>query len=93
MSVNLGDDLARHDLSPDFALRNHPRHHLAALTAGLMRREDQAVFRDHLPDDPTHGGVSGPKPGARRGRFASAARWEILRENELSEELRQRHTA
>lgn len=89
MSVNLGDDLAREGLSPDFAVRNHPRHHLAALTAGLARTEDQAVYRDHLPDDPTHGGVAGPKPKPRRTRFANSSRWAVLREAELSEDLRE----
>jgi hypothetical protein len=89
LSINLGDDLARHNLTPRFALRNYPRHHLVAVTAGFVRDEGQAVYRDHLPDDPTHGIVAGPKPKPRRGRFALSARWEFLREHELSEELRQ----
>ena len=90
MSVNLGDDIEREGLTSEFAVRNHPRHHLAALTALAARAEEQDVRRTPRADDPTHGDVVGAKPKPRRTVFALGARWEILRQAELSDELRAR---
>jgi len=93
MSVNLGDDLDREGLEPDFALRNHAEHHLVLLTAGFVRAEEQIVYRDHLPDDATHGEVYGSKNRSRSNRFAKTARWAVLRSERLREDLRSRHEA
>jgi hypothetical protein len=93
MSVSLADDIERLRLTSAYALRNHPQHHLVALTAGFVRGEEQVVCRHHLEDDECHGDVIGSKPKSRRSLFAKAARWDILQSELLAQDLQSKHLA
>lgn len=88
LSVNLGSVMATHGQPASHAVRNHPRHHLVAVTARFVRdEEEQAIHPDPLEDDESHGNVVGGKPKPRRQRFALRAAWCIFRHDELKPEL------
>lgn len=88
LSVHLGDVLEDNGHRPSSVLDGKPNHHLVALTAGFVTDEEQAVSRDPQAHDESHGLVTGPKPKSRRDRFALAARWEVLRREALTPDLR-----
>lgn len=82
MSVNLADTLAEEGLDPSFAVREHPHHFLAAITAGDARTDPAlAIVRSPTDRDPTHGDVLGEKRKSWRSRMAQLARWEIERDH------------
>jgi hypothetical protein len=85
VSVQIEDALTDEGLEPGVALSAHPSHSLAAVTAAVVRDEDQTVERTPKPGDPAHGDVVGKKSSTCADRLARATRWEILREEFVSE--------
>jgi hypothetical protein len=64
-------------IGPAEILRRFPGYGLAALLARDARACAQAVGRDPLPDDSTHGYVAGAKPQRVRKKLAEACRWVL----------------
>lgn len=77
MSVALGDDLEQQGAQPTQLLAEYPSYALVSIKARHARVVDQAVCRDHLPDDATHGLVVGRKRGSVQRSLARAAKWVV----------------
>lgn len=77
MSVVLGDELDAAGRDAATVLDGHDRFALAAISAGIARRNRQAVARDPLPQEPAHGLVIGRKSKAVRSSMAKAAQWVV----------------
>ena len=65
LSVNLESVLQAEGKGPRACLENHVTHKLVSLSAGVARRHEQAVCRDSLPDDLSHGLILGSKNSRR----------------------------
>jgi hypothetical protein len=77
LSINIESVLAQTGSSPRSCLSNHKAHKLIFITAGDARRFKQAVSRDPLPDDPSHGLVYGSKNNKSVSEgLRDAAKWE-----------------
>jgi hypothetical protein len=78
LSVNIESILKLDGSAPEACLRKHPNHRLVAITAADARKFSQAVCRDPLPEDRSHGLVYGlkKKPSIHQG-LRSAAIWVI----------------
>jgi len=61
LSIQIESVLAENGGSADSCLRGHDAHRLVSITAGNARQFNQAVCRDPLPEDPSHGLVCGSK--------------------------------
>ncbi len=78
LSVNIESVLLSDGKVPGHCLRNYLTHKLAAITAGEARQYQQAVCRDPLPHDPSHGLVWGSKNSRRvHLGLTDAATWVI----------------
>jgi hypothetical protein len=77
MSVILGNLLEEERRPPHDARRTKPDWYVVALTAGLVREEDQIIVADPKLEEPAHGNVIGEKNRSRRRLFASNARWIV----------------
>jgi len=88
LSINIESVLAQTGSSPIACLRSHKAHKLMFITAGDARRFKQAVCRDPLPDDPSHGLVYGSKnnKGVSEG-LRSAAKWQFPASAPLYDEI------
>jgi hypothetical protein len=75
LSVNLASVMQEAGLEPRDAIRNHAGFGLAAITAAHARSLNQAVARDPIPDEPSHGIVYGEKTRAIRRKLRDGARW------------------
>ena len=93
LSVNLGNELARINKTPAFALRAHPRHSLGWFSAAFARARDHVVIPKPTEDDPTHGEVIGRKTGSCATAFAKVLEIEILRREFLRPDVRARLTS
>lgn len=58
-------------------LRPFTGYGLASLTAGQARGCEQAIGKDPLPNDPTHGYLAGRKTQSIKKRLAAACQWVI----------------
>lgn len=76
-SVHLADVASSIGRGPADILQRFVGYGLASLTSGQARGCGQAVGRDPLPDDPTHGFIAGPKPRSVKKRLSSACVWVI----------------
>ena len=61
LSINIESVLISAGSSPESCLRNHKAHKLISITAGNGRPFNQAICRDPLPGEPSHGLVYGSK--------------------------------
>ena len=77
MSVLLATLMQRENRGPRQALGGLGDYALASITAGLVRRCEQGVAHEPLPDEPAHGVVFGNKTKSVRRRFAREAEWVI----------------
>lgn len=77
MSVNLASKLAEDGGQPDQILASYPGHRLVALRAGDARSAKQAICRDPLPEDLSHGLVFGPKNKKTSEQLRKLAAWII----------------
>jgi hypothetical protein len=78
LSVNLESVMAEAGRPPEDAIRKYPGYGLASITARSVRRLNQSVARDPLPEEPAHGVVYGPKKrGGIAQRLRDAAVWVI----------------
>ena len=78
LSVNIESTLAADGGSAETCLRNYKTHVLISITAGNARQLDQAVCRDPLPEDHSHGLVYGSKSKSGVSeRLRTAAAWVI----------------
>jgi hypothetical protein len=78
LSVNIESILVKTGSSPGECLHNYRVHKLISIKAGSARRLSQAVCRDPLPDDPSHGLVYGSKNSKSiHDGLRAAAMWEI----------------
>ena len=76
MSVVLGDTLARDGRQSSQLLENYPGYRLVSFTAEFLRSLQQGLIRAPTPDEPAHGGVTGPKPYSVRKKMSQKACWE-----------------
>lgn len=74
MSVHLGSALKR---GPESCLEKYPMHRLVSFTAGQARIVEQAICRDPMPDDHSHGLVFGDKKGKVPDKLREVAEWVI----------------
>jgi hypothetical protein len=78
LSVHLESVLTKVGLRPESCLRDHHAHKLISITARDARSFNQAVCRDPLPEDVSHGLVCGSKNNRKiQEGLRSAATWII----------------
>lgn len=78
LSANIETILQEDGHTPEYCLRNRNEHKLMSLTAGEARQYQQAVCRDPVPDDRSHGLVHGNKNNRRiHTGLRDAAAWVI----------------
>lgn len=77
MSVLLAAVMQETGRGAEHALAGNEAFALAAITAGLARKCDQAVARDPVPDEPAHAVVVGRKTNSVRRKMARAAAWIV----------------
>jgi hypothetical protein len=78
LSINIESVLASTGLSVGACLQNYKAHKLVAVTAGNGRRLGQAICRDPLPSDKSHGLVYGSKNARNiHDGLRAAAVWVI----------------
>jgi hypothetical protein len=78
LSVNIESSLLNGGSSIETCLCGHQAHKLVFITAGNARRFEQAVSRDPLPNDPSHGLVVGSKnKRSIHDGLRAAAEWVI----------------
>lgn len=78
LSINIESVLVMAGGSPAACLQNQRTHKLLFITAGNAREFKQAVCRDPLPDDPSHGIVYGSKNNRKVYEgLRDAAKWEL----------------
>jgi hypothetical protein len=65
LSINIESILLGEGKTSTACLQNYLVHKLVSITAGVARRLQQAVCRDPLPDDLSHGLVCGAKNNRR----------------------------
>ena len=82
-SVALGDDLDRLGIPPELILVGYEErgYALVVLPAGAARQAEQAVCRDHKPDDETHGLIAGKKTGSKQRALARSSAWVVAPPN------------
>lgn len=93
LSVQIESVLTESGRSAESCLRNYEAHKLVSITAANARQFNEAVCRDPLPEEPSHGLVYGSKNNPRISNGISAlAAWVIppvpLRNEELIMERR-----
>jgi hypothetical protein len=78
MSVNIESVLLSEGKSAADCLQGYRAHKLVSITAGAARQFRQAVCRDPLPEDSSHGLVCGSKSNGRVVEgLRSSAKWVI----------------
>jgi hypothetical protein len=80
VSVNIEDEMQRRGISPADLLALPPNAvGVAFVSAAQVRAEQLDVNRQPLPDDPSHGNITGNVTGAKRKRLARAAQaqWAV----------------
>jgi hypothetical protein len=77
LSVNLHSVLEQNGYSPDACLSAYPLERLVSLRAEAARSCNQALCRDPLPDDLSHGLVYGNKNGKTPEKLTAASNWVI----------------
>jgi hypothetical protein len=78
LSINIESILAKVGETADACLRLYKFHKLVSITAADARKFNQAVCRDPLPDDLSHGLVYGSKNNGRiHDGLRAAAAWVI----------------
>lgn len=88
LSIHLGDVLEDESREPESVLDGKPMHSLVSFTAGFAKDEGQDVRRTPLPEDASHGEVCGRKSKGCQRRFARAAQFVVLREDDLKPEVK-----
>jgi hypothetical protein len=93
LSVYIESVLTESGRSAESCLRNYDVHKLVSITAANARQFNQAVCRNPLPEEPSHGLVYGSKNNSKISRgLSSLAAWVIppapLRNEELILEKR-----
>jgi hypothetical protein len=77
MSVLLGQDVLNQGRTAGSVLEGHQGFGLAAIAAGLARRNRQGVMRKPRPDEPAHAEVFGKKTGAVKKAFVRNCYWVL----------------
>lgn len=76
-SIHLEEVARAFGQTAEAILRPFVGYGMAALTAGQGRGCGQAIGRDPLPDDPTHGFIAGQKTKSVKRRLSAASTWLI----------------
>jgi hypothetical protein len=77
LSVNLSSVMLETGRVPGDAIRGHAGFGLAAITAAHARSLNQAVARDPVPDELSHGIVYGEKTHPIRRKLRDGAQWIV----------------
>ena len=90
MSINLESTMRDAGQAADTCLMGYPNQILSSVKAGEARRCNQAICRDPLPGDLSHGLVYGNKNGRIPERLRAFAVWVIPSVPPLYQEIEQR---
>ena len=77
MSINIDSALKNEGQKPEACLIGFPGQRLVSMQAGVARKYQQAICRDPLPGEISHGLVYGNKNGRVPDKLRDAASWEI----------------
>lgn len=77
MSVYRADVIQAESDRPERVMVGHGGFGLVSILAGAVRRRNQTVHPDPLPDESAHANVCGPKTRATRGHFVRCSEWIV----------------
>jgi hypothetical protein len=77
MSINIDSTLRQEGQESEACLIGYPGQRLVSIRAGMARKYQQAICRDPLPWEISHGLVYGNKNGRIPEKLRDAASWEI----------------
>lgn len=90
LSVNIESVLLTEGKTAEVCLQGYQVYKLVAITAGEARRYQQAVCRDPLPDNLSHGLVCGSKNNQKiNNGLRDSAKWVIPAQAQPYEDVRQ----
>lgn len=78
MSVALGDTLASLGRAPSTVLDGHAGFGLVEFPAGAARKQQQAICRTPVDEEPAHGSVAGPKPRRVKRAIRDSSAWTVF---------------